>query len=346
MLSTFFLVLCLCILPAPPSEGIAIALAREPYPPGYQPAVESPALFWLFREPPFEAARLHDPTIENPIFGRIPFGPAPGIPMVLLNGPETDGPFNLLLLDLNGDGTFGNDGAQITGRAARKAGDTTVWFDRIPLRAIEPDRPFESNPDALGEADQESWPAKTSKNCIGAVRIHYTAEKPVPRYGSFYTRCWMTGRVELKGVSYRLYLLDGDHNGRYTLEDRFALVPLEKESASPPPPTTADFHFLYEPVLTKKRPPYQVELDFGHTPRVLTLRVEGFNQVGDVVASDEMLLNAGQHRNHWDKYLPGYQFKLGWTQPIALGRKFVLQVTFESAWTERLVDEKVFTAGD
>ena len=61
---------------------------------------------------------------------------------------------------------------------------------------------------------------------------------------------------------------------------------------------------------------------------------------------NEDILNAGQHRNHWDKYLPGYQFKLGWTQPIAFGRKFVLQVTFESAWTERLVDEKVFTAGD
>ncbi len=49
-------------------------------------------------------------------------------------------------------------------------------------------------------------------------------------------------------------------------------------------------------VLTKRSPPYNVELDFGSTPRALALRVEAYGDDGDPVASDELLLNAGQHR--------------------------------------------------
>lgn len=50
------------------------------------------------------------------------------------------------------------------------------------------------------------------------------------------------------------------------------------------------------PVLTKTTPPFQVELDFGKTPRSLILRVEAHSAIGDMVANDELLLNAGQHR--------------------------------------------------
>jgi VWFA-related protein len=49
-------------------------------------------------------------------------------------------------------------------------------------------------------------------------------------------------------------------------------------------------------VLTKRSPPFNVELDFGDTPRALTLRVEAHDAAGETVASDELLLNAGQHR--------------------------------------------------
>jgi hypothetical protein len=73
----------------------------------------------------------------------------------------------------------------------------------------------------------------------------------------------------------------------------------------------------------------------------------GVDPKGERIAVwNEDILSAAQHREHWDKYLPGYQFKLGWSQPIELGRKFVLQVTFDSPWTERLVTERTFTAGD
>ena len=50
------------------------------------------------------------------------------------------------------------------------------------------------------------------------------------------------------------------------------------------------------PILTKKSPPYNVELDLGQVPRSRVLRIEAYDSEGEVVASDEKLLNAGQHR--------------------------------------------------
>ncbi|MEM7583142.1 MAG: VWA domain-containing protein [Acidobacteriota bacterium] len=51
-----------------------------------------------------------------------------------------------------------------------------------------------------------------------------------------------------------------------------------------------------QPILTKKSPPYNVELDLGQVPRSRVLRVEAFNELGDEVASDEKMINSGQHR--------------------------------------------------
>ncbi len=51
-----------------------------------------------------------------------------------------------------------------------------------------------------------------------------------------------------------------------------------------------------QPILTKKSPPYNVEIDLGQVPRSRVLRLEAFDAAGEVVASDEELLNAGQHR--------------------------------------------------
>jgi Ca-activated chloride channel family protein len=49
-------------------------------------------------------------------------------------------------------------------------------------------------------------------------------------------------------------------------------------------------------ILTKRRPPYNVEIDFGDVPRSRTLRVEAFDDTDNEVANDESLLNSGQHR--------------------------------------------------
>lgn len=50
------------------------------------------------------------------------------------------------------------------------------------------------------------------------------------------------------------------------------------------------------PILTKKRPPYDVELDLGDVPRSRVLRVEGYDAEGNEIASDEVMINAGNHR--------------------------------------------------
>lgn len=49
-------------------------------------------------------------------------------------------------------------------------------------------------------------------------------------------------------------------------------------------------------ILTKKRPPFNVELDLGEFPRTRSLRVEARNEAGRLVATDELQLNAGGQR--------------------------------------------------
>lgn len=49
-------------------------------------------------------------------------------------------------------------------------------------------------------------------------------------------------------------------------------------------------------VLSKKAPPWSVELDLGHLPRPRTLTAEAFDAAGNWLASDEVLLNASTHR--------------------------------------------------
>ena len=50
------------------------------------------------------------------------------------------------------------------------------------------------------------------------------------------------------------------------------------------------------PVLTKKSPPFNVELDLGDVPRSRVLRVEAQNAEGELLASDETMINSGPHR--------------------------------------------------
>ncbi|MEM7480742.1 MAG: VWA domain-containing protein [Acidobacteriota bacterium] len=49
-------------------------------------------------------------------------------------------------------------------------------------------------------------------------------------------------------------------------------------------------------VITKNRPPFNVEIDLGEYPQIHTLRVEAFNAEGLNIASDEELINAGSNR--------------------------------------------------
>jgi Ca-activated chloride channel family protein len=51
-----------------------------------------------------------------------------------------------------------------------------------------------------------------------------------------------------------------------------------------------------KPVLTKKRPPYSVDVDLGDLPRTRKLRAVGYDEAGEEIASDEILVNASRQR--------------------------------------------------
>jgi hypothetical protein len=52
------------------------------------------------------------------------------------------------------------------------------------------------------------------------------------------------------------------------------------------------------------------------------------------------------NRRYWNDIHRIYQFKLGWKEPIPVGRKFVLTVAFQSKFTERLFHQRVFVSGE
>lgn len=51
-----------------------------------------------------------------------------------------------------------------------------------------------------------------------------------------------------------------------------------------------------KPVLTKKKPPFSVELDLGTLPRTRTLVATAYDAAGNELASDELLINSAAHR--------------------------------------------------
>lgn len=50
------------------------------------------------------------------------------------------------------------------------------------------------------------------------------------------------------------------------------------------------------PVMSKRTPPYSVELNLGEAPRIHTLRAVAVDEAGEFLATDEILVNAGPHR--------------------------------------------------
>jgi Ca-activated chloride channel family protein len=51
-----------------------------------------------------------------------------------------------------------------------------------------------------------------------------------------------------------------------------------------------------QPILTKRAPPWSVELDLGHLPRSQTLRATAIDRDGKPLVSDELVVNASAHR--------------------------------------------------
>jgi hypothetical protein len=64
-----------------------------------------------------------------------------------------------------------------------------------------------------------------------------------------------------------------------------------------------------------------------------------------VATWNESLMEAEKNALHWDRIKRLYEFRLQWDRPIPVGREFVLVAVFDSPYTPRLFDERVFVAG-
>ncbi len=51
-----------------------------------------------------------------------------------------------------------------------------------------------------------------------------------------------------------------------------------------------------KPILTKRQPPFSVELDLGDMPRMRTLSAVAYDALGEELARDQLMLNASSHR--------------------------------------------------
>ncbi len=75
-------------------------------------------------------------------------------------------------------------------------------------------------------------------------------------------------------------------------------------------------------------------------------REENPDGKGERISSWEVdLLDPQDNVVHWDKVHRNYLFKLQWDKPIPVGKRFMLAVVFESPYTERLFDERIFISG-
>jgi Ca-activated chloride channel homolog len=72
--------------------------------------------------------------------------------------------------------------------------------------------------------------------------------------------------------------------------DRAAGLPDEEQIAR------VAFSLDGRPLLTRNRPPYEVQLDLGPVPKPHRLAVSGLSPRGEVLATDELVLNAGAQR--------------------------------------------------
>ncbi|MDA8017159.1 MAG: VWA domain-containing protein [Thermoanaerobaculia bacterium] len=120
------------------------------------------------------------------------------------------------------------------------------------------DVPSVDHPPQTEPADPET--ARILEEANRAIRSGETTVQIPPLFGE-----WQTGLVRIEAV----ITGDVDHV-TFLLDDR--------------------------PILTKKRPPFNVELDLGDVPRPRVLRVEAKAEDGTELAADERMLNTGTHR--------------------------------------------------
>ncbi|MXZ38761.1 MAG: VWA domain-containing protein [Holophagales bacterium] len=158
----------------------------------------------------------------------------------------------------------------------------------VKVRELEADRFFGGSAEievplvARSEASNDPRPVRGS-----AIRAPGGSHTPIPD--------WL---AEANAVSPRFIDSQDDHTVRiHALPERLITgrVRIGADADGP------DIHHLAfsldgRELISKRRPPYQVEIDVGAAPRAHSLRVDAYNGQGSLLATDEVTLNSGPHR--------------------------------------------------
>ena len=158
----------------------------------------------------------------------------------------------------------------------------------VKVRELEADRFFGGSAEievplvARSEASNDPRPVRGS-----AIRAPGGSHTPIPD--------WL---AEANSVSPRFVDSPDEHTVRiHALPERLITgrVRIGADADGP------DIHHLAfsldgRELISKRRPPYQVEIDVGAAPRAHSLRVDAYDGQGGLLATDEVTLNSGPHR--------------------------------------------------
>jgi Ca-activated chloride channel family protein len=82
---------------------------------------------------------------------------------------------------------------------------------------------------------------------------------------------------------------------------------------------SVDFYLDSKKVMTKRQPPYTLDLDFGNVPQVRRVRAVAVNDKGESIAGDELILNTGNDPFRVRIIAPRVAFKLHGATRVEMG---------------------------
>ncbi|MDE2689103.1 MAG: VWA domain-containing protein [Acidobacteriota bacterium] len=198
------------------------------------------------------------------------------------------GPYRLVVKvrELGADRFFGGSAEIEVPLVARSTAEDLHWVrgssDPPTAGAAERRRPENA---AAGEAGDSSPPPAAAAG--QKTRAPSGSHTPIPD--------WL---AEANAVSPRFIDSQDDHTVRiHPLPERLITGRVRIGAAADGP----DIHHLAfsldgRELISKRRPPYQVEIDVGTAPRAHALRVDAYDGQGGVLATDEVMINSGPHR--------------------------------------------------
>ncbi len=174
----------------------------------------------------------------------------------------------------------------------------------VKVRELEADRFFGGSAEIevplvrRGDADGVGAPAFRPASAVGGGRSSPEAGRKAgapTRAPSGPVPDWL---AEANAVSPRFVDSRDEHTVRiHALPERLITgrVRVGADAGGP------DIHHLAfsldgRELISKRRPPYQVEIDVGGAPRAHALRVDAYDGQGGILATDEVTINSGPHR--------------------------------------------------